>query len=152
MTTFVMLVIFTSMSVMALGFPTKAGFMPLLVGIPGALLCAVQLFIDLRGGSADEGPAADAEDTAEQIAAPYERSREIFMFGWLAAFTVGLFLFGFLIGGPITVFLYLKFGERESWFSSLLAAAATCVILYATFIWLLELSIFQGFILERLIG
>jgi hypothetical protein len=71
-TTMVMLAIFTGMTLMAFGFPDKAAFTPLLVGVPGVFLCLAQLAIDLMGrarlaGSAnnEEFGDRDGDDTCE---------------------------------------------------------------------------------------
>ncbi len=68
-TAFVMLLIFLSMSLMALGFTDKARLMPLLVGVPGILLGIVQLTTEIRQSarrSADEANS-DALSKAERI-------------------------------------------------------------------------------------
>ena len=44
--TLIMLVIFTTMVLISLGYPAGARFMPLVVGIPGILLCLGQLVMD----------------------------------------------------------------------------------------------------------
>ena len=67
-TALVMLLIFMSMSLMALGFTEKARLMPLLVGIPGILLGIVQLTGEIRQSawrSADEADS-DALSKAER--------------------------------------------------------------------------------------
>ena len=139
-TTLVMLAIFAGMTAMALGFPSKASMVPLLIGVPGTLLCAVQLVLDLR-----RGPEAAAEPPKPESAGP-PPGREAFMLLWLAAFTLGLLAFGFLGAGPILVFLYLWAGERETLGVALFAAAGTFAVLWAGFVWLLELTLFPGLI------
>jgi hypothetical protein len=47
-TAFVMMLIFVTMSLMALGFPEKARLMPLMVGIPGSVLGLIQLIAEIR--------------------------------------------------------------------------------------------------------
>ena len=60
LTSAVMLAIFAGMTAMALGFPAKAGMLPLLIGVPGTLMCAAQLLIDLRRTRAPAVAAAAA--------------------------------------------------------------------------------------------
>ena len=43
-----MLAVFSIMVVVALSYPEGARFMPLTVGIPGILLCCLQIALDLR--------------------------------------------------------------------------------------------------------
>jgi hypothetical protein len=155
LTSAAMLAIFTAMVVMALGFPSQAGFMPLLIGIPGLLFCAAQLIADLRRAPAGKTPVpgpADGADVPEAQDARETTRRELFMFLWLGIFTIGLLAFGFLYAGPVLVFLYLKLGERESWFTALFAGVGTWLVLWGMFVWLLELSLFEGFVTQRLLG
>ena len=147
LTTVVMFAIFASMSLLALGFPAKAGFMPLLVGIPGAILCFAQIILDFR-----RDPSADIEE--EKDAEPEEGDEtaksELTMFMWLGAYTIGLLGFGFLIGGPVLVFLYVRFCNGDSIRTALISSIGTLAVLYGMFIWLLELSLFEGLIIEAL--
>ena len=142
-TTFVMLALFVSASVLALNLPQKAAFMPLLIGVPGALLCLWQLALDLRRGP-DEvtEPAADL---------PEDGQSEMQAFLWLGLFAFTLIGFGFVVGGPVIVFAFVRFSSRESWQSALFAAAGTFAVLYGVFILLLELSLFQGLILDAIL-
>ena len=43
-----MLAVFTTMVVIAFSYPEGARFMPLTVGIPGILLCCLQIALDFR--------------------------------------------------------------------------------------------------------
>ena len=141
----VMLTIFAGMSVMALGYPDKARFLPLLVGVPGTLMCLAQLLFDVRSALQDRA----AEGSAE-IAPEYPR--EVKMFFWLALFFIGVMCFGFLIGAPILVFAFLRFGEKEPWMTAILSGLGTWIILYGVFTRLLELFLFEGFVTRLLVG
>jgi hypothetical protein len=143
-TTLVMLGLFVGACLLALGLPSKAAFMPLLIGIPGALLCAAQLVIDLRREATE--PAAEAADSDG------EGLSEVASFVWLGLFAGALLGFGFIVGAPIIVAAYVKFASRDTWGSALFAGAGTFAVMYGMFIWLLELSLFQGLILGRLLG
>jgi hypothetical protein len=147
-TTLVMLAIFASMSLMALGFPDKAAFTPLLVGIPGVILCLAQFAIDLTGRARLAGPADDEEfgDRDGDAIAP----REWFMFAWLAVFTAAIVGFGFHVGGPRVVFLSVRFGEREPWLNAILAGLGTFLVVWLVFTRLLVLPLFGGLLLPTL--
>jgi hypothetical protein len=147
-TTLVMLTIFSAMTVMALGFPQKAAFTPLVVGIPGVILCLAQLAVDLAGRTrlAGSGEGEDKElDGREAISA-----REWVMFLWLAVFTAAIVGFGFHVGGSLVVLLYVRFGEGEPWRNAVLAGGGTFLVLWLVFTRLLELPLFDGFLLPRL--
>ena len=144
LTTLVMFVLFAGACILALDLPTKAAFMPLLIGVPGALLCAAQLVLDLRRPDQPTEPVADVPET--------EGGRSEFeVFLWLGLFTFAILGFGFIVGGPIIVGSFIRFSSRENWQSALFAAAGTFAVMFGIFIWLLELSLFPGLILGPLL-
>jgi len=140
-TTLAMLALFAGACLLALGLPQKAAFMPLLIGIPGVILCLWQLILDLRR----------APKTEEKDAKPDEGRSELEIFLWLGAFSVGLIGFGFVVGGPLVVFAFVRFSSGESTLNAFFAAAGTFAVIWGVFIWLLELPLFQGLILEPLL-
>lgn len=142
-TTLVMLILFSGACLLALELPTKAAFMPLLVGVPGVLLCLAQLVIDFRAGAKE-----DEDDGVKHDEASGKTELEVFL--WLGLFTFALVGFGFVVGGPIIVGAFVRFSSRETWLSALFAAAGTFAVLYGVFIWMLELSLFHGLILEKI--
>lgn len=148
-TTTVMLALFTGASLLALGFPSKAGFAPLLVGVPGALLCLAQLVIDIRARTAS--PADGAEAAEDYDGKDSLSPREWFMFLWLGIFTAVIVGLGFHVGGPIAVFLYLRWGEREPWANAILSGLGTLLMMWLIFTELLELSLFDGLLLPILL-
>jgi len=143
-----MLAIFAGMTLMALTFPEKAAFTPLLVGIPGVILCLAQLVFDLTGRAHLAGPNSDGEFGDRDGDAISKR--EWFMFAWLAVFAVAVVGFGFHIGGSIVVFLYVRFGEREPWLNAVLAGVGTFLVVWLVFTRLLELPLFGGLMLPTL--
>jgi hypothetical protein len=144
-TTAVMLAIFGGMSAMALAYPEKARFLPLLISVPATLMCLAQLVFDVRSAL----QYGSAEDTVE---ATMEHPREAKMFFWLALFFIGIMSFGFLIAAPVLVFAFLRFGEKESWMTAILGGLGAWIILYGVFTRLLELFLFEGLITRLLIG
>ena len=142
-TAFVMLLIFLSMSLMALGFTDKARLMPLLVGIPGILLGFVQLTTEIRQAtrrSADEANS-DALSKAERN-----------MFLWIFIFFFGLLGFGFIYAAPIVVFAFMYAGKNESLLVALISAAGTWAVLFGFFEQVMEIPLFKGLIVEWLLG
>ncbi|MEX0852385.1 MAG: tripartite tricarboxylate transporter TctB family protein [Bauldia sp.] len=146
-TTLAMLTIFAGMSLMAAGYPPKARFLPLLVGIPGTIMCLAQLIIDIRQvlAASGDGPPLDAEAIAQ-------RPREARMFLWLGAFFAGILAFGFLYAAPVLILAFMRLGERESWTASIVAAVATFAVLYLVFVRLLGLFLFEGLITPLILG
>jgi hypothetical protein len=128
-----MLAIFVAMDAMALTYPYKAGLMPLVVGLPGAVLCLFQMIVELRRA----GPAT-------VMSAPV--GRELQMFGWLIAFAVAILLLGFLIAVPLMLYLYLRFDSRETQWLSLTIALAGVAVIYGIFDQLLAVQLWDGFL------
>lgn len=143
LTTFVMLVLFAGASLLALGLPQKAAFMPLLLGIPGTIFCLWQFVLDIRREPEPPRAADETEDGRGRS------ETEVFL--WLGAFSVAMIGFGFLVGGPLVVLAFVRFSSRESWRNALVAGAGTFAVIYGVFIWLLELPLFQGLVLEAVL-
>lgn len=147
LTTLTMLVLFGGACLLSIGLPAKAAFMPLLVGIPGVLLCAAQLVLDVRAARRVDDPS----ETAEPPTTEKEDGRSEFeMFFWLGVFTALLLGLGFVIGGPIAVLLFVHFEKKNNWLNAMFAAGGTFAVLFGVFIWMLELTLFDGFLIEAL--
>ncbi|SLN64515.1 Tripartite tricarboxylate transporter TctB family protein [Roseivivax jejudonensis] len=147
-TTVVMSGLFGGACLLALALPQKAAFMPLLIGVPGLLLCLAQLVIDLRATEPEPAPPPEPGADART---PKEAQTELQAFAWLFAFAGALLGFGFIIGGPILVAAFVRFSSGDRWRNALFAGAGTFLVMWGVFVWLLELSLFQGLILERLL-
>ena len=142
-TALVMLLIFLSMSLMALGFTDKARLMPLLIGVPGSLLGIVQLISEIRHSvqrSADEADH-DALSKAERN-----------MFMWIFVFFFGLLGFGFTFAAPIVVFAFMFAGKKESLLVASIGAVGTWAVLFGFFEQIMEIPLFQGLVVEWLLG
>jgi hypothetical protein len=146
-TTLVMLTVFAGMALMAIHYPPKARFMPLLVAVPATIMCLAQLVIDIRRSLRESSNGAPLD--AGAIA---DRPREIKMFFWLAMFFAGIIAFGFLYATPVLIAAFLRFGERESWTTSIVAAVASFAVLYLVFVRTLELFLFDGLVTPLIFG
>lgn len=143
--TVLMLAIFTTMVVMALGFPANARFMPLVVGLPGIALCLLQLVLDLRG----------AQRARPRVAGPPQEGdgedfgRHTVRMEWLSwlyfvLFIGGVLLFGFLLAAPVLIAAYLR---REAGVRSgraLIAGGLSAVVMYLLFQQALGFRLFEG--------
>lgn len=141
-TSLVMLLIFAAASILALDLPKKAAFMPLLVGIPGVILCLWQVILDLRR------PPEIVVEKDEDDDGVGRSEMEIFL--WFGAFSAALLGFGFVVGGPIVVFAFVRFASGESWKNAIVAGLGTFLVIWGVFIWLIELPLFQGLVLEAI--
>ena len=142
-TALIMLLIFLSMSLMALGFTDKARLMPLLVGIPGILLGIVQLTSEIRQSAWRSADEADSDALSKA-----ERN----MFLWIFIFFFGLLGFGFTYAAPIVVFAFMYAGKKESLLVALIGDAGTWAVLFGFFEQIMEIPLFQGLVVEWLLG
>ena len=144
LTAVIMLAIFLTMSLMALGFPGKARLMPLLVGIPASALALAQVLIELR-----KAMAATADSDAQQLAALWN---ERYMLVWMLLFFLGILGFGFLYASPFLVFAFLYIGKKETIKVGALGAAGTWAVLFGLFEQAFEIPLFDGLLIEWLAG
>ena len=143
-TSLIMFVVFATMSLIALSFPDKAKLMPLIVGIPGTILALVQLFIELRS------TLGQTAETADLVRETVGAERQ--MFTWMFLFFFGILGFGFIYAAPLLVFGFLWFGKGESLKVGLVGGAATWGILYGLFQRGFQIPLFDGLLLEWLVG
>lgn len=147
LTTIAMMAIFSVAILLSLSLPTKAAAMPLVVGIPGLLMCTAQLLIDnFRKGKTP--PEEDGPDSIEDDGS----IGELAMFVWVGLFAAALLGFGFLIGGPLIVTAFVGVNYRENARHAIIAGLGTFAVLYGVFQVLLGLQLFEGFIPAALFG
>jgi len=142
-TALVMLLIFLSMTVMALGFTEKARLMPLLVGVPGTILGVIELINEMRATirQVEAGDPVDALTRAERA-----------MFGWVFVFFLGILCFGFTYAGPLLVFAFMIAGKKESLTVALISAVGTWAVLFGFFEQMMAIPLFTGLVVEWLLG
>lgn len=143
-TALVMLAIFVSMSVIALGFPEQARLMPLMVGVPGSVLALIQTVVEYRVAAAEAAQAG--ERTTEQ------EGGEGQMFLWMFLFFFGLLGFGFLYAAPVLVFAFLYRGKNEPLWIAVTGAVGTWIVLYGVFEQWLQIQLFAGLVIKWLGG
>ena len=143
-TALMMFVVFATMSLIALSFPEKARLMPLIVGIPGTILALVQLLMELRS------TLRQTAETTELVPETIEAERQ--MFTWMFLFFFGILGFGFIYAAPLLVLGFLWFGKGESLKVGLVGGAATWGILYGLFETGFQIPLFDGLLLEWLVG
>lgn len=134
-----MLAIFSAMTAIALTYPGEAALMPLLVGIPGVILCCVQLATEALAQPTTTETIADA--------GPERRARvkaEMAMFGWIVLFLAGILAFGFVYAAPLLVLAFIWLGRGEKLAYGIFGAIGTFAILYGVFDRILGLPLFPG--------
>lgn len=134
LTAILMFAIFATMTLMAFGFPEKARMMPLMAGVPGSLLALVSVLQELRRAMREAA-----------LSPPASRRGELAMLGWMLLYFIGILMFGFLYAAPVLVFVFLRFGKRESVATGAIGAAGTWAVLYGLFELVFQIPLFEGF-------
>lgn len=173
----VMLAIFAVMVGMATQYPPQARFMPFVVGIPGLVMCLIQLVLEIRnarGGAMDEedgksemrkaeaevaritGRKMDFREAEGAAAMVVEDSREgrgrreVIMWASFLALIAGILLFGFWISAPLFILMFLRFYAGRTWRFSLLLTVIATTIFYCAFVLGLKVILHEGFIVEAI--
>ena len=144
----VMLAIFAGMVALAFGYPPEARLLPLVIGIPGTVLCLAQVGFDMAGA----GIEAHVGET--QGGAPDGRAirREAALFGFLVALIARILVLGFWLTAPLFLIAFLRFHERESWRFTLALSAGGWLALYLIFDQALGILLHKGFLIEAVFG
>ena len=116
--TALMLLLFLSMVAVAFQFPPNARLAPFIVGVPGMLLCVLQLGLYARnvpGGRFAKRrfrPAPKVGNPDSSIAqtpkfGPDTVARELMMWSYFGGFVAALLAFGFYVAVPVLLVLFL---------------------------------------------
>ncbi len=148
----VMLAIFVAMVAMAATYPPDARFLPFVIGIPGTLLCLLQVGADIAAARRAR-PEADAAAATAEFAGPGpEVRREITLLACLVGLAAAILLLGFWLAIPAFIVLFLRFHEREEWRFTLALAIGGWLTLYLIFDQLLGILVFEGFLFGAVVG
>jgi hypothetical protein len=173
----VMLAIFAVMVGMAAYYPPQARFMPFVIGIPGLVMCVIQLVLeirDARSGVKDEDEGKSEMEKAEaEVARITGRKmdfheaegatvvlvedsqegrgrRELVMWGCFLALIAGILLFGFWISVPLFILTFLRYYAERTWRFSLLLTVIATTIFYCAFVLGLKVVLHEGFVVEAI--
>ena len=137
-----MLAIFLAMVATALTYPANAAFVPLVIGVPGAVLCLIQLATELRNARTPAASAAPARDVRQEWT----------MIGWLFGFVAGVVLLGFLLAAPLLLFAYLRIRAKAAYWLAILLALGGLGLIYGVFDYTLGVTLFEGLLTPIVTG
>jgi hypothetical protein len=138
-TALIMFAIFAIMAGLAFTYEPDARFLPLVIGVPGLVLSALQLGVELKA-------APEKKFTAQEARAEWQ------MYGWFVLFAGGIVVFGFPVAGPVLVAAYLYFSWNEKWYVCLVAGVFAWAVLYGVFEQFLGLPLFEGLAYQFVYG
>jgi hypothetical protein len=124
------------MLVASTSYPAPTRLVPQVVGIPACLLSASRLIAALQLRATGRSPL----DTRRELAAV----------GWVVGLAVAVVVAGFLIGGPLTVALYMWRRAHLGVVGCVAAATLAFVVLSYGFEAGLGLVLFRGIVQEGL--
>ncbi len=125
-------------------WPYIAKLMPVYVAaIPGLVLALVQLYRDImgweKGRREGDGGIEMDEVFKSELDQETERRRTIVFFAWFIGGAAAIWLLGIVVALPLLALLYALVEGRERWPVSLLMAAATFLLIWGLFEYLLEM-------------
>ena len=124
-------------------WPDIAKIMPVYVAaVPGLLLVLVQLYREATGWEAGRAGADRGIEMDEvhdvKLEKRVEIQRTLTFFGWFIGGALGIWLLGIVIALPLLVFLYALIEGKEKWITSLVMTAATYLLIWGLFEYMLE--------------
>jgi len=142
----------------ALSYSRTVGIVPILVATLGLILSAVSLAGEafpelgrrLEAGYLTTMEAPAGRNTEETLLGDSVKDLAIFL-GWAFGSFVVILLFGFLIGTPVSVFVYAKWGRKISWAKSFLMALGIYVFTHLVLAKAMGLILFRGILFGALI-
>ena len=137
-TSLIMLLVFLFFVCQAIFFTPAARMMPLLIGVPGAIISFCQVIIELKTGD------------RETDGSPMFSGRELSIIAWLAAFIIGIAALGFAFGSSPVVTGYLYFVAKERLRTALIAGIFCFVFMYGLFERLMNMQLFEGLLPQYL--
>lgn len=134
----IMLLVFLFFLGQAIFFGPLARTMPLLISVPGVILCFAQFIIDWRSQPAGTGHKPTFSGKEAKTAA------------WIVGFIVGISLLGFNWGSPMVVASYLYFHAGQRLRTAVVAAVACVAFTYGFMDRLMGIQLYEGFLFEYL--
>ena len=136
-----MTVIFAVMVLVATQYPPDARMLPLVIGIPGTILCFIQLGFELRASNRTQHLPGETGNLKEEST---NVMKELTFFLWFPAFILSVLLIGFIATTLFMVFIFLRMSQRESMKLSVGLSLGGAIVLYLVFEILLALPLFNG--------
>lgn len=174
----ILTVVFMAAIIVAAGYGFRARMAPMVIAIPGFILSAGLMAVEIRLALLEKKKNAADHLPASKVAGPGEaEAREAGVTGsgkgaaaaepagaggeahsyselnallWVVLLLALLFVLGFMVTIPLYLFLYMKVRSQEPWLTSAMVSLASWAILYFLFVRVLSMNFYAGIILETL--
>ena len=141
----ILLIVMLSMFFMGFQFGGNAKVLPLLSGIFSAAMMGFLIFMAFSTRlSAWYQKLESATILSKVDLNAKEKKRELSVAAWFAVCTVLIYLFGFVIGIPLFLFLFLKIWAKESWLLSIVLSVAVLGVIFFSFVSILRVPLHEG--------
>lgn len=148
----ILAVIAISMLISARTWPPQSALFPMIVS-SFIIFMTVAFFLVTIFGKKTSGEAEVMDVKRSEEGDQKTSHRQLIAIClWLIGFLLLILLFGFLISIPLFMFLYLKFEGKEGWAVSICMSAGVWACFYFLFIWLLQTSFPEGWVMAWLSG
>lgn len=146
------LAFFVIMTLISMTYSPKARRMPLVVMVPGLVLCAalvVKEMTDRRrvAGKKQKAPAAGDDDQGSAPETTEEKKRMLIMFGWMVLLVGMIWVTGFLVTIPVYTILFMR-SLKENWRLSIIFGVVGFIVLYFLFVIGLSMELYPGLIYQ----
>jgi len=135
-------------------FPTaEARQFPTVIGVPALVLAVVQLFLDARKRTTDEGPAAILDLPVDASIPPrIGLLRAAKAFGWILGFAGATLLFSLYVSLWAFVPPYLVVEAKASWRAALFTTAMVALVIFGVLGYGFGINVPNGLFLRRYLG
>jgi presenilin-like A22 family membrane protease len=141
----VLLIVTLSMFFMAFKYDGNAKVLPILSGIFSASMMGFLVFMAFHTRlNAWYQKLEAATILSKVVLNADEKKRELSVAAWFAGCTGLIYLFGFVIGIPVFLFLFLKIWAKESWLLSIVLSAAVLGVIFFSFVSILRVPLHEG--------
>ena len=141
----ILLIVMLSMFFMGFQFGGNAKVLPLLSGIFSATMIGFLVFMAFSSRLSAWYQKLEAATILSKVDLnAEERKRELYVAAWFTGCTVLIYLFGFVIGIPLFLFLFLKIWAKESWLLSIILSAAVLCVIFFSFVSILRVPLHEG--------
>ena len=143
----ILLIVTIVMLFMGFKFGGNARVLPIISSIFSVLMIGFLVFLAFSSRlSAWYQKMEAATILSKVVLNAAEKKREISVAVWFTGCTVLIYLFGFTIGIPVFLFLFLKVWAKEGWVLSVVLSAVVAVVVYISFISILRVPLHEGIV------